>query len=60
MCCASNAVLCRRLVLDESGVLGEVRLFSFIECLDSNYEDFGIAMFKLCVKYCMLEYSCCG
>jgi hypothetical protein len=23
-----------------------------------NYEDFGIAMFKLCVKYGMGEYSC--
>jgi len=24
------------------------RLFLSIACLDSNYEDFGIAMFKLC------------
>jgi hypothetical protein len=38
----------------------EPRLFLSIECLDSNYEDFGIAMFKLCVKYCMLEYFCRG
>jgi hypothetical protein len=36
------------------------RLFLPIECLDSNYEDFWIAMFKLCVKYGMREYSCCG
>jgi hypothetical protein len=35
------------------------RLFlSSIECPDSNYKDFGIAMFKLCVKCCMREYSC--
>ena len=36
------------------------RLFLSIECLDGNYEDFWIAMFKLCVKYCMREYSCRG
>ena len=35
-------------------------LFLSIECLGSNYEDFGVAMFKLCVKYCTLEYSCRG
>jgi hypothetical protein len=33
-------------------------LFLSIECFDSNYKDFGIAMFKLCVKYCMRENSC--
>ena len=38
----------------------EFGLFWSIECLDSNYEDFRIAMFKLCVKYCMREYSCRG
>jgi hypothetical protein len=38
----------------------EPQPFLSIECLDSNYEDFGIAMFKLCVKYCMLEYFCRG
>ena len=36
------------------------RLFLPIECLDSNYEDFRIAMFKLCVQYCMREHSCRG
>jgi hypothetical protein len=38
----------------------EPRLFLSIECLDSNYEDFEIAMFKPFVKQCMLEYSCRG
>jgi len=38
----------------------EPRLFLSIECLDSNYADFRIAMFKLCVMYCMREYSCRG
>jgi hypothetical protein len=36
------------------------RLFLSIECLNGNYEDFRIAMFKLRVKYCMREYSCRG
>jgi hypothetical protein len=36
------------------------QLFLSIECLDSNDKHFGIAMFKLCVKYCMREYSCRG
>jgi hypothetical protein len=36
------------------------RLFLSIERLNSNYEDFGIAMFKLCVKFCIREYSCRG
>jgi hypothetical protein len=35
-----------------------LRLFLSIECLDGNYEDFRITMFKLRVKYCMREYSC--
>ena len=34
------------------------RLFLSIECLDGNYEDFRITMFKLREKYCMREYSC--
>jgi hypothetical protein len=38
----------------------EPRLFLSVECLDCNYEDFGVAMFKLCMKCCMLEYSCRG
>ena len=47
----------------------EPRLFLSIECLDNNYEDFRIAIFKLRVriaifklrvKYCMREYSCRG
>ena len=36
------------------------RLFLSIACFDSNYEDFGVAMFKLCMKCCMLECSCRG
>ncbi len=36
------------------------QLFLSIEYLGSNYEDFRLAMFKLCVKYCMREYSCRG
>jgi hypothetical protein len=36
------------------------QLFLSIECLNGNYEDFRIAMFKLRVKYCMREYSCRG
>ena len=38
----------------------EPRLFLSIECLDSNNENFRIAMFKLRVKYRMREYSCRG
>ena len=34
------------------------RLFLSIECLDGNYEDFRMTMFKLRVKYGMREYSC--
>lgn len=36
------------------------RLFLSIECLNGNYEDFWIAIFKLYVKYGMGEYSCRG
>jgi hypothetical protein len=36
------------------------QLFLFIECLDSDYEDVRIAMFKLHIEYCMREYSCRG
>jgi hypothetical protein len=34
------------------------RLFLSIKYLEGNYEDYWIAMFKLCVKYGMREYSC--
>jgi hypothetical protein len=34
------------------------RLFLSIECLDGNYKDFRITMFKLRMKHCMREYSC--
>jgi hypothetical protein len=36
------------------------RHFLSLECLDSSYENLGIAMFKLRMKYCIPEYSCIG
>ena len=36
------------------------QLFLSRECLDSNDEDLRIAMFKLCVKHGMRQYSCRG
>jgi hypothetical protein len=36
----------------------ESRLSVSVEYLEGNNEDLWIALFKLCVKYGMREYSC--